>query len=356
MPSKKSRETPKAELVRPTMSESRLVRPARAKRTVAITGATSFLGRNLVGLLEDDDRVGSIVALDLSAPITAGAKTRAYDVDLTSPTAEERASEIFSAERVDCVVHLAFLSSPTHARGWAHELESVGTMRLLNAARLASVRKLVLWSQTLLYGAHPTNPNFLSERHPLRAPLGEAFFADKVEAEAEANRFARRTGNVVTILRTAAVVGPTVKNYLSNYLARRFVPTMMGFDPLWQLLHEADAVAAFRLAIMRDVPGTFNIVGDGVLPLTTIIKLAGRVATPVPHLLFPAVAGALWMAQLAEAPTAFLDYLRYVCVADGEKARAEMGFVPAYTTREALIDYASAQRLRDVRLLQETPA
>jgi class 3 adenylate cyclase len=77
------------------------------------------------------------------------------------------------------------------------------------------------------------------------------------------------------------VIGPTVKNYLSNYLARRFVPTMMGFDPLWQLLHEADAVAAFRLAILRDVPGTFNIVGDGVLPLTTIIKLAGRVATPV---------------------------------------------------------------------------
>ena len=33
-----------------------------------------------------------------------------------------------------------------------------------------------------------------------------------------------------------------------------------------------------------------------------------------------------------------------------------MGFAPAYTTREALIDYAGAQRLRDVRLLHETPA
>jgi UDP-glucose 4-epimerase len=92
------------------------------------------------------------------------------------------------------------------------------------------------------------------------------------------------------------------------------------------------------------------------LPLTTIIKLAGRVAAPIPHVMFPALAGALWIAQLSEAPAAFLDYLRYVCVADGEKARAEMGFIPAYTTREALIDYTSAQRLRDVRLLHETPA
>src|SRR5262245_34095731 len=98
MPSKKSRGTPKTDS--PTIVASRLVRPARAKRTIAITGAASFLGRNLVGLLEEDERVGSIVALDLSAPITAGAKTRAYEVDLTSPIAEERVSEIFSAERV----------------------------------------------------------------------------------------------------------------------------------------------------------------------------------------------------------------------------------------------------------------
>jgi UDP-glucose 4-epimerase len=252
---------------------------------------------------------------------------------------------------------MAFLGSPAHARGLAHELESVGTMRLLNAARQTSIRKLVMWSQTLLYGAHPTNPNFLSERHPLRAPGNEPFFMDKVDAEAEANRFAERDAGVtVTVLRTAPIVGPTVRNYVSRYLARRFVPTMMGYDPLVQFLHEADAVAAFKLAIFRDVPGTFNIVGDGVLPLSTVIKLAGRAALPIPHPLAAPIIGALWLAQVSEAPPGFLDYLRYVCVADGEKAAREMGFTPAYTTREALTDFTSAQRLRDVKLLNETPA
>jgi UDP-glucose 4-epimerase len=336
---------------------TRLARTPRSRRTVAVTGASSFLGKNLVGLLEEDDRIGRIVAIDISTPQTAGDKTRMYEVDLTQPQSEERAAEILAAERVDCLVHLAFLGSPTHARAWAHELESVGTMRLLHAARQAQVRKLVMWSQTLLYGAHPTNPNFLSERHALRAPSSEPFFADKIEAETEANRFAQRTpGTTVTILRTAPVVGPTVKNYVSRYLARRFVPTMMGFDPLWQFLHEADAIAAFKLAIFRDVPGTFNIVGDGVLPLSTVIRLAGRVALPMPHPLAPPMIGALWVAQVSEAPASFLDYLRYICVADGEKAATEMGFRAAYTTREALIDYTSAQRLRDVRLLNETTA
>lgn len=350
-------ETKNGEPPPPASEAGTLARPARTRRVVALTGADSFLGKNLVGLLEEDDRIGRIVAIDVKTPDTAGAKTRMYEVDLTQPSAEERVAEILGAERVDCLLHLAFLASPTHAYAWAHELESVGTMHVLNAARQVALRKLVLWSQTLLYGAHPTNPNFLSERHPLRARAGEPFFGDKIEAEAEAKRFAdRASGAVVTILRTAPIVGPTVRNYVTRYLAHRAVPTMMGFDPLWQFVHEADAIAAFKLAIFRDAPGTFNIVGDGVLPLSTVVKLAGRAALPIPHPVARSLVGALWVAQLAEAPPTFIDYLRYVCVADGEKAATKLGFRAAYTTREALIDFTSAQRLREVRLLHETPA
>ncbi len=50
-----------------------------------------------------------------------------------------------------------------------------------------------------------------------------------------------------------------------------------------QFLHKVDAIAALHLALLRDVPGTFNIVGDGVLPHSTVVKVAGRIALPVPH-------------------------------------------------------------------------
>jgi UDP-glucose 4-epimerase len=154
-------------------------------------------------------RTERIVAIDLDTPETRGPKTRMYPVDLTTPTSEERVAEILAAEKVDTLLHLAFLSSPTHASAWAHELESVGTMHVLNAARQVSLRKLILWSQTILYGAHPTNPNFLSERHPLRADADEPFFGDKMAAEREAAAFAAKAkGTVVTTLRTAPIVGP----------------------------------------------------------------------------------------------------------------------------------------------------
>jgi UDP-glucose 4-epimerase len=228
-------------------------------------------------------------------------------------------------------------------------------MQVLVAVRQAQVRKFVMSSMTLLYGAHPSNPNFLAESHALRASAREAFFADKIQAEAEARRFSERApGSVVTILRTAPIVGPTVQSYLTRYLARKVIPTMMGFDPLLQFVHEIDAIGAYKLAIDRDVPGTYNIVGDGVLPLSTVIKLAGRVALPLPHPIAESIGSALWLAQLAEAPASFMKYLRFLCVADGAKAREKMGFRPAYTTREALTDFVSAQRLRDVKLLQES--
>jgi UDP-glucose 4-epimerase len=323
-------------------------------KVVVVTGAASFLGANLVGLLEEDPTVARIVAIDVKPPGTAQRKTRFYEVDFTGASVEARLAEILSAEHADTLVHVAFLASPTHAAALAHELESVGTRHVLVAARHANIRKVVMWSQTLLYGAHPSNPNFLTEKHPLRAPTTEPYFADKIEAEAEAARFAEQKQDaVVTVIRTAPILGPTIKNFLTRYLARRVVPVAMGFDPLLQFLHEVDAIAAFKLAVDRDHPGVYNVVGDGVLPLSTVIKLAGRLAVPIPHPIAETACAALWLAQLVEAPPSFMHYLRFLCVADGTKAKERLGFRPAYTTREAVLDFTSAQRLRDVKLLHE---
>lgn len=318
-----------------------------------MTGTSSFIGQNLLALLAEDRSVDRIVALDVKPPPPMIKKTRFYEIDLTQPPAEARLAEILGAEGAGTLVHLAFQASPSHATAYAHELESLGTMHLLVAAKQARVPKIVMSSLTLLYGAHPSNPNFLGEHQPLRAMRAEPFFADKVEAEAELARFASSgEGVIATVLRLAPVLGPTVQNYLTRYLSRRAVMTMMGFDPLLQLVHEVDAIAAFKLAIDRDVAGTFNICADGVLPLSTIIKLAGRVGVPIPHPIAEPINTLAWMAQLSPAPSTFLPYLRFLCVADGTRAKDLMGFRPAFTTREALTDFVSAQRMRDIKLLE----
>jgi UDP-glucose 4-epimerase len=343
-----------------TAPEPAVVRTLSARgraRAVALVGSRSFLGMNLMGLFEESPRISRIVSVGSKVPSTAGQKTRHYHLDLTAASSEESLAETLTAENVDTVLHLGFLSAPSHAVAWAHELESVGTMHVRNACRRARVRKVVMWSQTLLYGAHATNPNFLSESHRLRARRFDHYVADKMDAEAQALHYGRPgRGRLMTILRTAPMLGPTVDNYLTRYLGQRLVPAVMGFDPLWQFLHEADAVAAFKLAVDRDAPGVFNIVGDGVLPLSTAIKLAGRTRLPLPRTACAALLGTLWAAHASSVAPTLLDYLQYLCIADGERARTQLGFSPVHTSREALIDYASAQHLRDVSLLSETAA
>jgi UDP-glucose 4-epimerase len=161
---------------------------------------------------------------------------------------------------------------------------------------------------------------------------------DKVDAERQVARFAEKhPETLVTVLRTCSIVGPRVHNYVTRYFSRRVVPTLLGFDPLMQFVHEDDVLSAFLLALSRDCPGAFNVVGAGVLPLSTALKLAGRVALPIPHVVAYPLVHALWAMQAVEAPAAFLDYLRYLWVADGARAREVLGFVPRHTSREAFL-------------------
>jgi UDP-glucose 4-epimerase len=199
-------------------------------------------------------------------------------------------------------------------------------------------------STTLVYGAHPKNPNFLTEDAELRGHRSDdhsgRFVNDKVRAERQAQRFAREHREVeVCVLRFAPMLGPTVSNVVTRFLSRPFAPVMMGHDPLIQLVHEQDAAWALQRAVESQATGAFNIVGKGVLPYTTILALLGRVPVPMPQLLARPLAKALWATQLVGSPPSFLDYLLYLCVADGNRARRELGFSPRLSIKRTLLDF-----------------
>jgi UDP-glucose 4-epimerase len=310
-----------------------------------------------VGLLEDSPRIAKIISLDRTPPSSAQEKTTHFSIDLTRLNVEDQMAEILGAQNVETVVHLAFHDGPSHHPDESHYLESVGTMRVLNACRRTQVGKFVLWSQTWLYGASPKNPCFLEERKPLCAPISEAFFRDKMHAERDALEFGQPgKGRVVTILRTAPIVGPRIDNFATRYFRQPMVPTVLGFDPLWQFLHEADAVAAFKRAVDTDAPGVFNIAGDGVLPLSKAIRLVGRRRLPLTRPVAKLALGLSWVARHGAMPGQFVDYIQYACVGDSLRARKLLGFVPLYSSRQAIVEFGSAQTLRDVRLLAENPA
>lgn len=320
--------------------------------TIVLTGASGFLGSNLLRRFEQDDSIENIVAIDLYKPPFPLKKARFYKLDLTEPTADEELARILQDEDADTFVHLAFLNNPTRQGSYAHELEAIGTMYVLNACEETRVRKFVMSSTTMVYGARPSNPNYLEEGSHLHGCPRSRFVRDKVGAEKQAADFARRNSDtVVTVLRPCAILGPTIQSFWSRFFARGIVPRILGFDPLWQFVHELDVIDAFKLVIHDDHPGAFNIVGEGVMPMSTILNISGKVALPLPSLALRAMLDGLWMGGQFEFPSSMLDYLRFLWVAEGKKARDVMGFHPKHSTRAALQSFLGMQRLRAVRLV-----
>ena len=316
---------------------------------IAITGLGSFLGRRLVERLLCRDPNLRIVGIDRRRPFRLDDRVRFSRVDLTEPTADSQIAEVLHRQRAEALVHTAFRSSPTADLEMDHELETIGSLHVMNACAAAKLRRLVVASSTMLYGPWPDNPNFLTEEHPLRGHPNAHSVSNRVEVESLlAGWRTRHPDTEVTILRTCWILGPHYNDRVTRYLSLPVVPKLLGYDPLMQFVHEEDCLHAFECATLASHPGVFNVVGRGVLPLSTILRLAGKRVLSLPARLLYRMAYYPSQSQTGDPPDGFYDYLRHLWVADGARGWDAFG-EPVYSTREAWISFVSSRRMRRYR-------
>jgi UDP-glucose 4-epimerase len=303
---------------------------------IAILGLRTFVGRELALRLVSRSPAIRVVGLDVRRPFGLDDRVRFYRVDLTEPRAE-------------AVLHAAFRSDPTPDLELDHELDTIGSLHVMNACAAAKVRRLVVASSTMSYGPHPDNPNYLTEDHPLRGHPGAHAVRDRIEMERLLGDWRERHPDVeVSVLRACWAIGPTYWNRIVQYLSLPIVPLPIGYDPLLQLVHEHDLLDAFERAVLTSRPGVFNVVGSGVLPLSTLFRLARKRTIPLPSPLLGRLATVPAQGQTGDPPEAFFDYLRYLWVADGQRGWDAFG-EPAYSTKEAWISFVSSRRMRRYR-------
>lgn len=327
----------------------------KSKKKLVLIGSSGFKGEKLIQTLDKDKDFDQIIAIDRFKPKSISKKLKFYKLDLTENTADSKLAEIFQKEKVDCIFHAAFPVTPPKNTAVAHELISIGTMYILNAAAAARVKKIILASTTDVYGASAKNPNFLTEdKHQPQGHKQSRFLADKIEAEKMCLRYAKKyPGSQVCILRPCTILGPSIQSYKTRIFQRPFVLSVLGFDPLLQFLHEDDLLQAFLLSLKKDISGIFNIVGNGVLPLSRVIEITGKKNLGIPQLALKSIVELAWTLDISPAPSSHIDFLRYTYVADGSKAEQELGFKPKFSSKEALLSFVGAQRLRELSLLKE---
>src|SRR5438876_996424 len=107
----------------------------------------------------------------------------------------------------------------------------------------------------------------------------------------------RRSSAMTSCATTASTSRCRRPTWPSGSFSRPVCPSLLGFDPLMQFLHEEDAVSALCLALVSDVRGAFNIVGEGVLPYSTVLAMLGRLPLPLPRLVAYPLGRALWALQ-----------------------------------------------------------
>ncbi len=319
---------------------------AASRRCIALTGVNTPLGLRLVKRLAASDDRTEVVVLDRRKPLDLPAEVRFERVDLTRPTADGRLAETLARTRADALVHLAFRTEPTRDVEADHELETIGTLHLLQAASDARVRRLIVASSTMLYGPRADNPTYLTESHPLRGHRHAHCVQNRVEVERMVAQWSAQHADAeVCVLRGCWVVGPSTRDHVSRYLTRSIVPVVMGYDPLMQLLHEDDWLHVFESAVRDGHCGVYNIVGTGVAPLSHLLRSAGRRVLALPFPVLERSTAWLGVPSPGDPPAGFYDYLRYLWVADGARGWSAFG-EPVYSTQEAWASLASAGRLR----------
>jgi UDP-glucose 4-epimerase len=295
-----------------------------APKVVLVTGVADQLGGQLAAQLADDPGIERVLGVDTVRPaLPRGTRAEFVRVDIRDP----RIAKVIGSARVDTVVHAA-----PRPGADAKELNVIGTMQLLSACqRSRTVRKLVVKSTAEVYGGGAAAPAVFTEQDA----RGKG---DAAEIEGYALGFARRRPDVVlTIVRLAEVIGPHVDNALTRYFSLPFVPTVLGFDARVQFVHIADALAVLERAITHDLPGVFNVGGDGVLMLSQAIRRAGRVPLPVPRAAIgPATRIAGGRVELSPGLSRLLSYGRVI---DTTRLKTTFGFTPKWTTTAAFDDY-----------------
>lgn len=315
---------------------------------IALTGGASFRGHLLLKRLVELPHVKEIHVFDIKAPLVHAAKVIFHRVDLTRDGADSLVANLLIQNKIRCLIHGALHSGPGRNPGLRREVETIGTFHILNALAEAKVERCVVLADTFVYGAHSQNPNFITENYPLRNS-GPDFVRARVDVEKQFSEFQKDYSHCsICVLRFAPILGPNSTNVRARYFLVGIIPKVLGYDPLLQFIHEDDAVDATLQAIFTRAKGVFNIVGKGVLPLSTGIHLSGRFPVPVATPICKTVFSLGFMLRVWDLPAAMVPFFQYLCVADGSRATKVLKFRPRYSSRQALKALIEAARLRSV--------
>ena len=311
-------------------------------RRIAVTGSSGYVGTVLIRHLVEREDVGGIVAIDVREPSqNLGSKVSFVRQDVSEPF-----PGLFAEHNVDTVVHLAYVLRQGRNRQSNRRVNVDGTRNTIEACRRGGVRRIVYLSSTSVYGAHPDNPQALTEEMPARPVVGFQYGEDKLESERLLSEYASASpGVAMCILRCCPVFGANADNFIASAFDKPFLVAVSGANPPMQFLHEEDMVRCLAQTTLEKAEGLYNLAGAGSISLDEMAAARGRRLVTLPAWLLYPLTQITWAIRLqSDSPAIGLHTIRYPWFASTEKIEREMGFSPRYSSRDAWEAYVGRRR------------
>lgn len=303
---------------------------------ILVTGAAGFVGSHLSAALVA--RGDEVVGLDNFDDYYSPARKRANVEEVRNGPGGDRFSLVEGDVRdrdfmirllqdgFHAVAHLAALAGVRASVDRPHayvEVNVTGTLNLLEAARRAPVRNVVLVSTSSAYGN--SAPPFV-ETDPADRPLAP-YAATKRAAEMLAHSYHHIYGLNTTVLRLFTVYGPRNRPDMMSYkvldsiFTGKEIPLFGGGEMVRDWTYVEDTARGIVTALDRPLGYEIMNLGRGqpmrlMEFIETIEELAGR------------------KASLAPAPRVDTDAL--ATGADIAKARRLLGYEPRVSVREGV--------------------
>jgi UDP-glucose 4-epimerase len=316
---------------------------------VVVVGASGNVGTSLLRSLAAEPAVDSVLGLCRRVPKAQFAKTewRAADVVRTP------LRPLFDG--ADAVVHLAWLIQPGRDKEQLRAVNVDGSARVFRAAAAAGVPALVYASSVGAYAPGPKDRR-VDESWPTTG-IDSSFYArhkaeverllDRFEAEHERTRVVRMRPGLIFKREAASGIrrlfaGPLLPGAL---MRPGLIPIVPRHDRLvFQAVHSYDVGEAYRLALVGDAAGPFNLAAEPVLDPDELGRALGARPVRVPRAVLRAGAAATFKLRLQPSEPGWLDMGLAVPLLDVTRAREELGWQPAHSATDALLDLMRGMR------------
>jgi nucleoside-diphosphate-sugar epimerase len=255
----------------------------------------------------------------------------------------------------DAVVHLAWRIQPSHDLPALRRTNVDGSARVFRAVARAGVPALIYASSVGVYSPGPKDRR-VDEGWP-REGVGTSFYArHKAEVEHLLDRFEEEHPGVRVVRMRPALIfkreaasgvrrlflGPLFPNSLLRRALIPFMPDVTGLR--FQAVHSLDVGDAYRLAVVCDVRGPFNLAADPVLDGPALARILGVRSVRVPAGFLSGAAALSWRLRLQPTPAGWVDLGLGVPLLSVGRAASELGWRPRHSADAALLELVEGIR------------